>query len=178
MNTRIKFINIHIDSASKILFVFMFYATAIGCKDNLQQSSSKKQEVQPEVNYSEELLKKAESGDVTAQFELGWMYYEGNGVAKDAIKAIEWYRKAAMQGDAGAQINLGLMYSQGDGVEQDNVVAYAWFSLAKIKIKGEEEEKLTESWLEKIKLDPLQLSEAERMISNWKPGQVLERSIQ
>lgn len=61
----------------------------------------------------------AEKGNVSAQYNLGLMYYDGQGVTQDYVRAVEWYRKAAKQGDADAQYNLGKMYSHGQGVIQD-----------------------------------------------------------
>ncbi len=54
--------------------------------------------------------KAAEQGDADAQFRLGVMYHEGEGVSQDYTEAAKWSRKAAEQGDASAQINLGVMY--------------------------------------------------------------------
>lgn len=42
-----------------------------------------------------------------AQRFLGVCYEQGEGVAKDPAKSIEWYTKAAKQGDADAQLKLG-----------------------------------------------------------------------
>ena len=39
----------------------------------------------------------AEQGYPEAQYILGTMYHDGEGVAPSAIKAAEWYRKAAAQ---------------------------------------------------------------------------------
>jgi uncharacterized protein len=55
----------------------------------------------------------AEQGDANAQFKLGLMYYNGEGVPEDDAEAVKWYRKAAEQGLAGAQFNLGVMYAYG-----------------------------------------------------------------
>ena len=77
-----------------------------------------------------ELLKKAEGGDAFAQYNLGVMYDNGDGVIKDAAEAVKWYRKAAEQGNADAQCNLGVMYAKGDGVIKDLVEAHAWFNVA------------------------------------------------
>jgi len=52
----------------------------------------------------------AEQGNTKAQFNLGVMYYQGQGVPKDYKEAARWFRKAAEQGNADAQFNLGLMY--------------------------------------------------------------------
>ena len=72
----------------------------------------------------------AEQGDAGAQFFLGWLYEEGEGVAQDRVEAVRWYRLAAEQEDADAQFNLGTMYRLGQGVAQDYVEAGRWFRLA------------------------------------------------
>ncbi len=71
-------------------------------------------------------LKAAEQGDAAAQSNLGEMYYKGEGVPKDSVKAVEWYRKAANQGDARGQSSLGMMYAKGEGVPKDSVEALKW----------------------------------------------------
>ena len=43
----------------------------------------------------------------------------GDGVAKDDVEAVKWYRKAAEQNLALAQYNLAVCYAQGDGVAED-----------------------------------------------------------
>ncbi len=72
----------------------------------------------------------AEQGDADAQFTLGVMYRQGEGVPQDPTEAVKWYRLAAEQGDAGAQFNLGVMYEQGKGVPQDPTEAVKWYRLA------------------------------------------------
>ncbi len=72
----------------------------------------------------------AEQGDADAQFNLGIMYTNGEGVPKDYAKAAYWFLKAAEQGDAKAQSNLGVMYEKGGGVPKDYVQAYAWMGIA------------------------------------------------
>eukprot|EP00729_Bicosta_minor_P032586 gene32586-biopygen10500 len=62
-----------------------------------------------------------------AQYNLGTMYYNGNGVEQDYVKAAKWYRRSAKAGHAKAQNNLGLMYDTGKGVQQDHVEAAKWF---------------------------------------------------
>ena len=73
----------------------------------------------------ETVRKKAEAGDVVAQYNLGVRYVNGEGVAADDVAAVKWFRKAAEQGDAIAQTNLGFMYLLGEGVPEDSVAAYA-----------------------------------------------------
>lgn len=76
------------------------------------------------------LTKKAEAGDVQAQFLLGRIYVAGNRVARDDRVALRWFRKAADQGYAEAQNWLGLMYLMGRGVQQDLAEATRWFRRA------------------------------------------------
>ena len=75
---------------------------------------------------------KAETGDTVAQYNLGSMYWSGEGVLIDHKQAVNWYRKAAEQGHANAQYNLGGMYEVGHGVQEDLVTAYAWAKLAQV----------------------------------------------
>ena len=72
----------------------------------------------------------AEQGDAPAQYFLGRMYDNGEGVPQDDVEAVSWYRLAADQGLAEAQHNLGVMYDNGEGVPQDDVAAVRWFRLA------------------------------------------------
>ena len=65
-----------------------------------------------------------------AQYNLGVMYHQGEGVEQDYSKARDWYEKAAKQGDANAQYNLGAMYHQGQGVKQDYSKAREWYEKA------------------------------------------------
>ena len=72
----------------------------------------------------------AEQGSALAQFNLGFMYDQGEGIPKDDKEAVKWYRLAAEQGNAAAQGNLGLMYDQGKGVPKDDKEAVKWYRLA------------------------------------------------
>ena len=88
------------------------------------------------VDDFESVKEAAEQGHAWAQFNLGVMYANGEGIPEDDAEAVRWYRKAAEQGDASAQLNLGVMYAKGEGVSGDRVQAYAWFSIA--AAQGEE----------------------------------------
>jgi len=77
-----------------------------------------------------ELRAKAETGDAQAQNELGVCYAKGQGVAKDAVEAAKWYRKAAEQNLAEAQLNLGVCYDNAQGVTRDPVEAVKWYRKA------------------------------------------------
>src|SRR5437763_10405072 len=57
----------------------------------------------------------AEQGLAEAQFRVGLMYENGQGVARDDGEALRWYRKAAGQAHLKSQSNLARMYSEGRG---------------------------------------------------------------
>ena len=61
----------------------------------------------------------AEQGDAKAQFSMGVMYAQGQGVPQDYNAAAQWYRRAAEQGDAVAQSILDAMYAMGQNVPPD-----------------------------------------------------------
>ena len=58
----------------------------------------------------EELIQKAEAGEVDAQISLGFLYSLGIVIHKDDAKAKKWFRRAADQGSAEAQYCLALLY--------------------------------------------------------------------
>ena len=58
----------------------------------------------------------ADQGHAKAQYNLGSMYSNGQGVARDDSAAMKWYRMAADQGNAKAEGNLGVMYKNCHGV--------------------------------------------------------------
>ena len=73
------------------------------------------------ASYLEETRVLANQGDAKAQYSLGSIYDEGDGVPEDNARAIMWYTKAANQGDEDAQYNLTLI-----GDEQDETKAVGW----------------------------------------------------
>jgi uncharacterized protein len=80
----------------------------------------------------------ADHGDASAQYRLGAMYAQGQGVTQDYVFAMIWYRKAADQGYADAQYALGLMYSNGYGdVPPNFVLAHAWLSLSTVRLNDD-----------------------------------------
>ena len=72
----------------------------------------------------------ADKGNPEAQAHLGYMYYAGEGVDRDARQAVDWYRKSAAQGNRDAQYNLGVAYAYGEGVPIDKKEAIRWYRRA------------------------------------------------
>ena len=78
----------------------------------------------------EETKRKAEQGDAVAQFNLGYIYDNADGVQQDFKEAFKWYLKAAAeQRYAPAQFSVGLMYEYGTGVPKSFINA-AWYNLS------------------------------------------------
>lgn len=64
-----------------------------------------------------------------ALYSLGWMYYNGLGVAEDKAEAAQYYLKAADQGHIVATSLLGLMFYHGDGIEERHDLALELFKI-------------------------------------------------
>ena len=54
----------------------------------------------------------AEQGDAFAQYNLGVMYANGDGVPQDDKIALKWFTLAAEQGHAGAKTNLSILQKE------------------------------------------------------------------
>ena len=67
----------------------------------------------PELAEAVQLYRKAaEAGYVPAMDNVGRMYREGDGVAKNEAEALGWFRKGADAGDPVALDDLGKMYAE------------------------------------------------------------------
>ena len=72
----------------------------------------------------------ADDGNPHAQFGLGSLYEQGEGVEQNFSEAAKWYLRAAEQGHALAQFNLAELYLHGRGMPQDYGEAVKWNRLA------------------------------------------------
>lgn len=68
--------------------------------------------------------------DGESQYQLGMMYYQGEGCETNNEDAVKCFRKAAAKGHVFAQERLGTMYFWGDGVVTNNHEAVKWLSLS------------------------------------------------
>jgi TPR repeat protein len=83
------------------------------------------------LNFND-TLKKAECGDIEAQYALATAYYEGDGVEEDYAQAANWFRKAAESGCAESAYWLGMMYGHGRGLKEDVSESAKWYDKALI----------------------------------------------
>lgn len=72
------------------------------------------------------LLKEALIGDPQAQYDLGLMLANGEGVDKNVKEACVWFESAAKRGHSGAQYLLGVSFLSGVGVERDEWQSLRW----------------------------------------------------
>jgi len=112
----------------------------------------------------------AEQGHADAQFVLGTMYRDGQGVAQDYTETLRWWRKAAELGVVDAQYALGNMYAGGSGIAQDAILAYMWYSIAALQTG--------EQWLHAIarsnrdalatRMSPGDIFKAQQLVTEWR----------
>ncbi len=74
-----------------------------------------------------EWLPLAKRGSTLAQYNLGRMYFSGEGVDQDYKEARNWFNLAAAQQYPPAQNSLGILYNKGLGVRRDHAEAVNWF---------------------------------------------------
>lgn len=111
----------------------------------------------------------AEQGDPTAQFVLGNLYRDGQGVEKDLAQTLAWWTKSAELGNVDAQFALGNIYSGGYGVPRDYLLSYMWFDITANQTKA--------VWLAPIarsnrdalinRMTADQVSKAKQMAEDW-----------
>jgi TPR repeat protein len=101
------------------LFVFLI-TLLIAC-------SKHSDNIEPNKPQAEILTEKNQQNDATAQYNLGMMFENGDGVPRDFTKAVASLEKAASQGHVNAMYQLGNMYShQG----RDYAKAVIWYEKA------------------------------------------------
>ncbi len=73
---------------------------------------------------------RAEQGYADAQYNLGILYANGQGVRQNYVEAEKWYRKSAEQGHTDAQNALGTLYGHGHGVIRNFSETAKWYHKA------------------------------------------------
>jgi uncharacterized protein len=112
-----------------LTFLFLFSGSVYG--DDFQDGvdAAKKGDYKEAVKW---FRLSAEQGNADGQYELGLMYFKGQGVPQDYKEAVKWYRLAAEQGVAQAQLLLGSVYYlvEQPGIPHDYEKAIKWYRLA------------------------------------------------
>jgi TPR repeat protein len=109
------------------LFILLVFTRDSKAKDNAKaQPGISIQEVEP-------TRRKAEQGDIAAQFKLGLFYYS----RKEYEKAFPWLSKAAEKGHSNARFRLAVMYSKGYFVREDLALAFKLYTQAAEQGEGQ-----------------------------------------
>jgi TPR repeat protein len=108
----------------------------------------------------------ARSGNAEAEELIGVMYAMGLGVARDDMRAFEWYLRSAMKGHPGAQSGVGWYYEIGRGMPAPDLVrAYMWYTLS--AIGGDPDAAIS---LEEVvkKMTPEEIEKAHVLVQDYK----------
>ena len=124
------------------------------------------------VGAAKEWRPLAEQGDPEPQYNMGLLYLDGKGVPQNPTEAANWFRRAAEQGYEKAQHNLGAMYGSGQGVKRDYIQAYKWLNICAAQGNAG---CITQRDLVAKKLKPNQVSEAQRLATDFKPQKESEK---
>jgi len=81
-------------------------------------------------DLDKKLWNAVDQGSEVAQYNLAFLYQNGEGVKQNLLKMVKWYRKSAERGFPAAQNNLGLIYATGKGAIQDYILAHMWLNIA------------------------------------------------
>lgn len=119
----------------------------------------------------------AASNDIWSQVALGRLYMSGSGVFQDYSAAWKVFAKAANAKEFDiyvweAQTLLGVLLEKGLGVPKDMVLAHAWYNIAatnSFKNAVPRRDAVT------LRLSAEEITEAQVLAKNWKPGVELER---
>lgn len=96
----------------------------------MSDSNENRQTAEELAQAMDALHRSAEQGHAEAQFRLGVIYGNGDGVDIDHQKAMSWFSKAARQGHENALITMAWMYANGAGVDADDERARELYLLA------------------------------------------------
>lgn len=81
-------------------------------------------------NYAQAMKEFKADGSKNSNYNLGVMYFKGEGVKADHLQGLEYFKKAAERGHTNAQFILGNLYDKGEDVVQDRAVAARWYGKA------------------------------------------------
>ena len=146
----------------------------MGCATSGYEKGLKHYKPDDFVAAVRELKPLAEQGDATAQFNLGSLYYQGLGVPQDYKEAAQWMRRAAEQGHVFAQATLGTIYAEGLQGVKDYPQALMWFIFA--AAKGDIEAMEFRDSLAG-KMTPMQITQAQRLVREFKPQDYYAKSF-
>ncbi len=97
---------------------------------NLSLIYSEEGQYKDEKKAFDYALKAYNFGGISASYNLGLYYENGDGVDKDLKKAFAFYNSGATRGNADCQKRLADFYYDGIGIEKNYSEAYKWYQKA------------------------------------------------
>jgi TPR repeat protein len=117
-------------NSQKYLFIIgVLFCCNVIANDELNQAISAYDQEDYQLAYKK-FNQLAHQDNTEAQYNLAFMYFGGQGIPQNDVKAAYWFEQAAKSGHAGAQDTLAYMYLHGRGLGMDKVHAYAWYRVA------------------------------------------------
>lgn len=121
-----KAIHIYLHHLPALLFIMLPILSHAQDAEALNKRSKELIEKGDIKNAVPILKQAAEAGSAEAQYNLGYCYQSGNGVAQSDRTANSWYMRAAKQGYKDAQFKIAYSYALGRGAKQDYKKAFYW----------------------------------------------------
>ncbi|MBP7862134.1 SEL1-like repeat protein [bacterium] len=100
----------------------------INVTDEIDATSAKGE--QPNSEYIKKIIASAKSGNLEAQFDLGWAYEIGDEIETDLRMAFHWIKSAAEGGHSKAMHKIGYMYENEIGTAKNEKRAFEWYKKA------------------------------------------------
>ena len=112
----------------------------------------------------EQFKELADDGNHGAQYYLGEMYRQGNGVQINLQEALKWYSLSSETNNAAPQYRLGNIYESGQAGSEDLKAAYMWYALASINGHGAGKQSM-----ERVaeRMSAAEIAEAKKMVDEW-----------
>jgi hypothetical protein len=110
-----------------------FVASALVALGGYYLTGIPNSDIRPDAVRAREMFSYAASyfGDSDAQYHLGRMYLDGQGISKDSKQALRWLYAAASKGQYQAQAVFGAMLFKGQSVSRDSARGLMWLMLAR-----------------------------------------------
>jgi len=110
-------------------------------------------------------------GDADAQFRVGQLYLEKDGLGYNPLQSARWMSLAARKGHPSAQAMLGNMLFNGDGIDPQPIEGLMWLSLAQRGVEGTGDEAWVEKLVEQAMLvaEPIEREQATQLANTLEP---------
>lgn len=109
-----------------LLFLSLFIPLCVLADDDYDRGET----LYEQGRYAEALKafgRSAHAGNSDAQYQIGLMFMEGQGIKANPKDAAYWWRKAAQNGHASSQYEIARCFEMGTGVQSDLRIAAEWY---------------------------------------------------